>query len=305
MNKISKLSKSDTDNIIKLYTIEGLSIKDIRQIYGIGQRRISQVLKKANIPIRMFRKIDFSKETQELIFSAYESGVGVSGIPECLGLTCSHRPIQRLLKKKYGKLRNPSEQQFKRMENASPEEIAYLTKAAHDAARGRTVSIEELRKRAKSRQGKVDSRSNWEPLVFAEIIKTFPNAIPCKAIDIYNADIGIGNTIAVEVFGGGWAISDKARINRYLTRTKEFAKRGIHTIFFIISEHMWTGDTSELIRIINVASNLPSAVCQYWVVWGNRKGMSGNSLNINKSAFVRPFINVRDRRTGRYISVPR
>jgi hypothetical protein len=253
----------------------------------------------------MFRKIDFSKETQELIFSAYESGVGVSGIPECLGLTCSHMPIKRLLEKRFGKLRNPSEQQFKRMENASPEEIAYLTKAAHEAVRGRKVSQEELRKRAKSREGKTDTRSLWEPLVFAEVIKAFPNAVPCKAIDIYNVDIGIGDSIAVEVFGGGWSISDKTRINRYLTRTKEFAKRGIHTIFIILSEHMWTGDTSKLIETINIASSLPTAICQYWVIWGNRDGVSGNSLDINKDAFIRPFINVRDRSTGRYISVPR
>jgi hypothetical protein len=305
MNKISKLSKSDINNIIKLYTVEGLTVKDIKQIYGVGHRKISRILKEAGITVKPFRKIDFPKETQELIFSAYESGVGVNGIPECLGLTCSYRPVRRLLEEKFGKLRNPSEQQFKRMENASPEEIAYLTKAAHDATRGRIVSPEELRKRAKSKEGKTDSQSSWEPLIFAKIKKAFPNAIPSKAIDIYNADIGIGKTIAVEIFGGGWAISDKARINRYLTRTKEFAKRGIHTIFIILSEHMWTGDTSELIRTINIASSFPTTVCQYWVIWGNRKGVSGNSLDINKDAFIRPFINVRDRRTGRYVSVPR
>lgn len=302
MNKISKLTDSDIDYLIKLKTIDNLPLKEIRNITGIGIKGLSKILNTAGLDLK--QKTYFSDNTLEEIYSAYDSGIGVGGIAAFLNLSCSENPIRRVLKKKYGNLRNRSEQQFARMAKASPEEIAYLTKNAHKATRGKKIPIKAKIKRAKTMEGSCNKGSKWEPMIFKSVSQFFPNAIPNKAIDIYNLDIGIGDTIAVEVFGGGWSVSDKKRLNHYINRTKQLGKVGIHTIFIIAEKHVWSGNTSELIKTINLARRLPPGASQYWVIWGNRQGSSGLCVNINHSAFIRPFINIKDRRTGKYISIP-
>lgn len=304
MSKIN-FSETDIDHIVKLRTVDGMGMKEIGQVFGVSLRPIKKALESRGIFTGNLRYIEFDEATKKKILEAYESGIGAKGIPSFLGLHCTERPVIRFLESVYETLRNRSEQQYARMAKMTPEEVAKFTENAHKAARGRKATREERIKRAKTLEGRHCPQSKWEPIVFNLISKDFPNAIPSKAFDIYNFDIGIGNSIAVEIFGGGWACTDKRRINHYLERTKEIGKFGIHTIFVVIDNCCDIGNADELIRTINFASRLPAETGQYWVVWGNRQGASGSSFNINKDAFIRPFVNIRDWRTGRYASIPR
>lgn len=297
-------SDTDIDHMIKLRTVDGLSIENIGKVFSVGYKPIFRMLKSRGSNTTNNRNIHFTEVVQKQIFYAYEQGIGADGIPEYLGLSCSDSPIIRLLKSKYKTTRNRSEQQQARMNRATPEQIAHLVKNAHIANTGRKVSYAEKLVRAKAKEGRVNPLSNYEPDILIILKKNFSSVIPSKAIDIYNADFAIGS-VAVEVFGGGWSVSDTTRISRYIERTKKIGKLGFHTVFIVLVKDGLIGHADQLVRTINELRCLPTANSQYRVIWGNSQTSAGLCSDLDKSAFICPFINVRDRRTGKYISVPR
>lgn len=298
-----KAGEKAAQKAIDLISNQSVETTEACQICSITKHALYGYCRRSGIslPTKHDRALATIDTTQ--IIPLHESGVGAAGIASRLGT--SPETIRKFLRDRGHKPRNRSEQQYARMAKMTPAEVAKFTENAHKAARGRKATREERIKRAKTLEGHHCPQSKWEPIVFDLISKDFPHAIPSKAFDIYNFDIGIGNSIAVEIFGGGWACTDKRRINHYLERTKEIGKFGIHTIFVVVSPSCDIGNADELIRTINFASGLPSGFGQYWVIWGDRQGASGSSFNIDKDAFIRPFISIKDRRTGRYVSIPR
>lgn len=245
------------------------------------------------------KTIKFSNSDRQNIIKAYEFGIGVGGIAKHLGLNCSCSPVKRFLISEFGTLRNRSQQQQARMDNTSFEERCALAKAANNAARGRKVARSSLVKKAKTIEGRMDKLSTMEPVIYDFLVKNGFNPFPGKAIDIYNADFAIGS-VTVEVFGGGWSISDKARLSRYISRTKEIGNLGFHTVFIVLTNKYLLGDGSELIRAINELSLLPTSPSQYRVIGGNTEFSSGLSDDIDNSSFVSPFIKLIDIATGCY-----
>jgi hypothetical protein len=156
---------------------------------------------------------------------------------------------------------------------------------------------------ATTREGRIHRKSKGERAVFKILSNRFNDVIPSKQIDIYNADFAVGS-VTVEVFSGGWSVSDRKRIDRYIDRCKKISSLGFHTVFVILYDSV-VHDASELIRTIEEFSSLPPGLSQYRVIWGNRKGASGNGADIDHDAFISPFVNVRDPATGVYVSVPR
>lgn len=247
----------------------------------------------------MAAPINFSRTEQDDIIKAYESGIGVGGIPKYVGLNCSESPVKRFLVSKFGKLRNRSEQQAKRMSRMTFEERCANAKAANIAATGRVPAQESLRKRAKTMEGRMCKLSSTEPVIYDFLVKNGFNPMPSKAIDIYNADFAIGS-VTVEVFGGGRSISDKARLTKYINRTKKIGDLGFHTVFIVLTNKYLLGDGSELVRAIYELSWLPAGPSQYRVIGGNTEFSAGLSNDIDYSSFVSPFEKLVDVTTGRY-----
>lgn len=304
VNMPIKFSDADVQNIIKLRSVQGIAIAKIGEVFGVGYKPIARVLSSNGITIKSSIIKNFTDSEKKSICKAYDFGIGANGIPEYLGLSCSCAPVIRYLRSVYGTLRNQSQQQQARMDKSTPEEIAALTRRAHEASKGRKATFEERHKRAKTIEGHFNKLSPYEPTIFGILSKNFESVIPAKAIDVYNADFAIGS-VAVEVFGGGWSIADKTRIARYLKRTKKLGELGYHTVFIVLPNADAIGNASQLIAAVNEARSFPAAPGQYRVVWGNRDGASGFSSDINNDAFVCPFVNVRDRATGRYYSIPK
>lgn len=299
-----KFSDADIKDIIKLRTIDNMPMKTIGQSFGCGEKPILRILKANGITNFNSKKIEFTADELKSIYAAYESGIGANGIPKHVGLKCTAQPVIRVLKSKYGTLRDRSEQQQARMNRSTPEQIAALTANANKAAKGRKATFEERVKRAVTQEGKINSLSGYEADIFSVLSERFYKVTPGKQIEIYNADFAIGN-VTVEVFGGGWAISDRKRINRYIERTKQIAKSGFHTIFIMLDNKSLIFDARKLISAVDIASLYPASPSKYWVIWGDTDGSTGLSSDIDDSAFVRPFVNVRDVTTGRYTRVPR
>lgn len=294
-----KLKDFNASDIINL-RVSGVMPVDIAQRFGVSVAYVYKVIKNSGVKVKNPRLVEFSDDQKSSIISAYESGIGVKGIAEKVGLSCCPKPIKDFLDSIYGKTRNRSEQQFARMANSTPEQIAKLTSAAHKAAKGRVATLEEMIARAKSKEGRVNRFSRYEAEIFEMLKANFDNVIPAKAIGIYNADFAIGK-VTVEVFGGGWSYSDRARIDRYIDRAKKISEAGFHTIFIIISgKSSDFFDADNLVRAIKAASADPSTQSKYWVIWGDFNGASGLGCDLDHSAFIPPFVNVRDVTTGRY-----
>lgn len=292
-------SESDINNIIKLYTVDMIGLKPIGKTFCVGEKPIKRILISRGVDISFRNATQFTEKQIKDIFHAYDSGVGVGGIPALLNLNCSPRPIGALIKSKYGIIRNRSEQQQARMDRASFYEKQALTNKANKAVRGSKVSVESKIKRSKTLEGSMDPQSTMEPIVYDFLIKNGFNPIPAKSIYIYNADFCLGN-VAVEVFGGGWSVSDKGRLDRYVKRTKKLSDLGYHTVFILLTNNYKIGNGSELVRAINELSVLPAPAGQYRVIRGNTECSSGFSRDINNLSFVSPFEVIRDVATGRY-----
>lgn len=294
----------NTDQVIKLRS-SGVMPVQIAKILGISVSLVYKRIQASGVKFKNPRFVELSESDKKIIISAYESGIGVSGIPAHTGIKCAPSVIAKFLKPIYGNLRNRSEQQFARMAKSTPEQIAKLTESAHMAARGRVRSVCEKEKRAKTLEGSFNKRSKLERLVFNSIAEFFPNAVPSKAVGVYNLDIGVGN-VAVEIFGGGWSYSDKGRVSKYLGRTKKLAELGYNTVFIVFARKSADiFDSDNLIQQIKIASLNPASSCKYRVIWGDFNAASGLCSDINHDAFIPPFINVRDVTTGRYKRVLR
>lgn len=292
------------NDIIKLYTIDKIGAKKIGERFGCREKPIKRILSSRGIEISSAKVVTFTDSEAAAIFAAYDSGIGANGIASHLGLACSDSPVIRLLRSKYGTLRGRSEQQLARMARSTPEQIAALTANAHAAVRGVKLSDERVHRSAIGKQGKISNRSKWESVVASVLSDTGLDFFPGLAVHRYNIDFAIGN-VAVEVFGGGWSVTDKVRISKYISRTKKIAEFGYNTIFLVLDDHANVITADQLRSEIELASSNPPDACKYRVIWGDRHGSTGLCSDIDDSAFVRPFIHVRDRATGRYHSVPR
>lgn len=292
-------STGDINNIIKLYTIDMLGMKAIGKGFGIGEKPIKRVLIANGVNISFRGATKFTKDEVNSIFEAYASGVGVGGIPFKLGLSCSENPVKALIKSKYGSIRNRSQQQQARMDNMTIAEKRAITKSANIAATGSIRKESSNILRARTLEGAINSLSSYEPVIYDFLTGVGFNAIPSKAIHIYNADFAI-DSVTVEVFGGGWSISDKSRLDRYISRTKKIGNLGYHTVFIILTNRYFLGDGSELISAINELRGLPTRPSQYRVIGGNTKFSSGLCDDINHDSFISPFVKSRDIATGRY-----
>lgn len=300
----AKLNQLQIDNLLKLRS-SGVMPVELSKIFGISESCCYKIISRSGVKVKNPRIVEFSEEQKAEMRSLYESGIGANGVAEKMGLSCSPNTVVNYLLKFYGKLRNCSEQQFARMAISTPGQIAKLTEAAHKATKGRKADRSERIKRAKTMEGSHNRRSRWEKPVFEAIREFFPEAIPSKAVDIYNLDIGIGS-VAVEIFGGGWSYTDKVRLDKYVKRTKHLAELGYSTIFIVFASKVTdVFDRDNLVKQIQIASLDPSSARQYRVIWGDFNATSGLCSDIDHSAFECPFVNIRDVATGRYKRIPR
>lgn len=98
-------------------------------------------------------------------------------------------------------------------------DTAYKTKAAHNAVRGMKRTIEDLEKRALGKEKKPPKMSRWETL-FSDWLTS--QNIPftySKAFGKYNIDFAIGDSVAVELYGGAFHSDGRAaaRLNDRMT----------------------------------------------------------------------------------------
>jgi len=272
----------------------------IGNIIGVKGETIKKWLIEYGVTLnKTYNSINPKRERQAVV-SAYLYGFGIKGISDSVG--CSIRSVINTLISNNINLRTASEQETIKWSIRTPEQRAKQVAQCHKSTIGRNVGHTERLKRSKSREGVINKRSKYEPIVRDVLSNHKLNYTIAKAADVYNLDFSIGN-VAVEVFGGGWSLN-RDRITKYIKRTIKIAELGYHCIFIVFGNRL-TFNGANLIANIKQLNSLPPGDCEYRVVWGDFNGSSGFSRNLEHSAFVFPFVNVRDAFTGRYKRIPR
>lgn len=138
----------------------------------------------------------------EDLVSRYIAGESVKALAESFGV--SRQWITETLIRLEVPVRGRSEAMYTRMANATPEERARLSAAAHDAVRGvkRTEASLEAFAAARERKG-IGKRSPAEVELGKMLRAQGLDITHEKAVGKYNVDIAT-SSVAVEVLGGGW-----------------------------------------------------------------------------------------------------
>lgn len=115
--------------------------------------------------------------------------------------------IRRIVNDADYPVRNLSDANRLMMRHRTKEENMRNTEAAHAAAKVRVMSLNEKRRRARTRELKQAHASTAEQLMAEWLRQRGYSTCLQKAVDVYNIDIAIDDRIAIEIYGGGWHAS--------------------------------------------------------------------------------------------------
>ena len=177
--------------------------------------------------------------------------------------------------------RGRSESMYVRMSRLTPEERQALTRAAHDAVRGKKRSSEDLVKRAKSREWGIPNLPGYERDIFEEFVRRDIDFIPQKAVGKYNLDFLVFGRIAFEVFGGGWHFYG-AHAQRFRSRDKFIRDSGYIPVYCVVMrEGLDAGAVCDyLVSLFEILSSDPASTSEQYVIRGD-----GQSFPLSRFKF--------------------
>lgn len=237
------------------------------------------------------------------LIQSHLAGESVKSIAARLGV--SRQVITLRLNEAGIQQRNRSESMAVRMAQASPEERAALSAAAHEAARGRVASEAEQVKRAATRERKQVGASPVEDLFAAMLVERGLDVVQQKAVGRYNCDIA-ASPIAVEIYGGHWHFAGRhlARADR---RMRHFADQGWHVLVVLVTSDwpLRPESADYVVAWQKEAEGNPSAPRKYRMIGGAAELLTAQRLDAHKLALEYPRGRTRDAGTGRYNGVTR
>ena len=213
--------------------------------------------------------------------------------------------ITRRLNKIGFTFRTPSEASLASARRFTPEQRSARVKNAHEAKRGVKQSRETKLKRAKTVESKSEISSGLEKMVYQSMLERGIDFTPQTAVGIYNVDFTIG-TIAVEIFGGGWHFSGRAK-DRHFDRCIEVINSGYTMIILNITNanpftNTVADDLASKIKSISTDKTIRG---ENWMVWGTFDCVTTFGLDSVNESLIRPFVHTRDGISGRYKCITR
>lgn len=274
-----KKSSINPDDVIKLYN-SGKSVAEITNIFGCTRKPVVRILNEAGIPIR---QPNARKELpMDEIIALYISGNSVNEIARRFSV--AKTVIKRRLLDAGVVMRSSAEANQLMMCNRTREENVSNVQAAHNAIRGKTYTHKELCQRAISRERTFTQfRSPYERQIAEELTNRGVKFIPQKAVDKYNIDFAIFDSIALEVFGGGWHA-----YGRHGARFEERSKKLFNSGYTIVM--CWVGFNYEfipsaivdyLISLNKILGSNPSTRCKHYMIRGDAQSSAIGSSELN------------------------
>jgi very-short-patch-repair endonuclease len=126
-------------------------------------------------------------------------------------------------------VRSHSDARKNMWKSVTPKEKAHYVKAAHDKVRGQKRSMDELCKRALTREKWPTAFSDQEKHLARSLkLSTLEHSFQ-KACGPFNIDFAVEGKVAIEVFGGNWHGTGR-HAQRFKRRSECLLKDGWHII---------------------------------------------------------------------------
>lgn len=167
---------------------------------------------------------------------------------------------------------------------------AYKTAAAHSAVRGMKRSIEDLERRAISKERLPSKMSRWEEMFSSWLSSQNIPFTYSKAVGKYNIDFAIGTSIAVELYGGAFHSNGRAAA-RLNDRMRYLLDGGwnVYIIWCLSQEEtIFTGCFDDFIAFMKRTSGDKAFRGQYRVIWSDGDPISSGSFESNYCSVVFP-----------------
>lgn len=169
-------------------------------------------------------------------------------------------------------------------------DTATKTKAAHDAVRGTSRSLEDLEKRALGKELNPPKMSRWESFFADWLTSQGIEFTFNKAFGKYNFDFAVGDSVAVELFGGGFHADGRAaaRLNDRMTY---ILNRGwnVYIIWCLSKEDsIFPGCLNDFLAFLKCRSGDKSGCCQYRVIWSDGDPISSGGFESDYRSAVFP-----------------
>lgn len=242
--------------------LKGEPVASVCIKYNIPRKAAFRALKERGVKIRPYPpRIDYLPE--DTICSLYLSG------QSCLALSkqfsVRRAKINQILLNHGVQIRNGSTANFIRFGKMSASDRKKLSLKAHSMLRGSHYSIEKRIARAKHREetGFVSHIGFGERELGQALVEAGYSVIPQKAIYIYNIDLFVNDSIAVELMSAtSYGASNKPE---QLQRLKYLTERNIPVVNIVWTNRNWF-NTDNIIAALKVICGDPALFGKEWVI---------------------------------------
>lgn len=268
---------------------ESWNICDIVKHFGLANNATLVKRMKAAGHIIIHHKViphNFRQLPEDEICELFKTGASTKQLSEQYNI--ARHAIDRCLIKNGYKPRNRSESMFNRMSMSSIEERKILTEKAHEAARGKKKSEEVKQKIALTRSRMIGFGEN---ILQKGLVKAGFNVSPQHPFDIYNIDLLINGSIAVEIIS---STGNPFRTKRFREKIKALLHSGLHVIIFqFVRRNYFVENIGNTISYIQRFCANPPSICEYRVVLcGAKVTIARNDLNqfTSEGTTIEPII---------------
>jgi very-short-patch-repair endonuclease len=203
----------------------------------------------------------------EYLVQLYLAGKTVEEVATKFGV--SRPTIARRLLRAEVPIRSYAEGARGRYEKTTRTDRLELTRAAHDAARGREKTHAEQVKRARSREARPPAMSVSEAKFAAWLDERRVTYRREVAVDKYNVDFALG-PVAVEILGGEWH-GTRAKTRTHSQRTPNILNAGWAMLFIWAAPNwpMTPAAADYAITFLQAVRSNPSLIGEYRVIRGD------------------------------------
>lgn len=262
---ITEFTTEFINNCIKL-NIEGLNLGEIAKQFGCNPSYLGVLMRKhGHYVIRHKRTGNkFKHLPDEMIKSLFLEGWSVQALAKHFKV--ARGTITHHLQKLGIKSRNRRDASLIRMSKLSINERKQLVKNANDTLRNKPTNIERLKKAAHFRGINPYNRifGFGEEDFYNILIQNGFSVEKQAAFDIYNIDLLVNNTIAVEISS---SCRNPFRINKHAEKIKKLINSGYGVLWiFACTKDEIILNLSNLITYFNRTCTDPSFIGQYRVI---------------------------------------